>query len=146
MTRITTLDFPTFHRSTIGFDKMFNELNRSFANSQSNGYPPYNIVQHNDNEFTISLAVAGFDMDDLSITKDKNTLSIEGKSPKADDAEEEVNFLHKGVAARSFKREFTLADYVEVKSAELKLGMLHLQLQRQVPEELQPKKIVIQQA
>ena len=82
----------------------------------------------------------------LSITKDKNTLSIEGKSPKADDTEEEVNFLHRGVAARSFKREFTLADYVEVKSAELKLGMLHLQLQRQVPEELQPKKIVIKQS
>lgn len=144
MTRITNLDFPSFHRSTIGFDKMFEELNRSFANSQSNGYPPYNIVQHNDNEFSISLAVAGFSMEDITVTKDKNTLSIEGKSPKT--AEEEKNYLHKGVAARSFNREFTLADYVEVDKAELKLGMLNITLKREVPKELQPKKISIVQA
>lgn len=144
MTRITNLDFPSFHRSTIGFDKMFEELNRSFANSQSNGYPPYNIVQHNENEFSISLAVAGFSMEDITVTKDKNTLSIEGKSPKT--AEEEKNYLHKGVAARSFNREFTLADYVEVDKAELKLGMLNITLKREVPKELQPKKISIVQA
>lgn len=144
MTRITNLDFPSFHRSTIGFDKMFEELNRSFANSQSNGYPPYNIVQHNENEFSISLAVAGFSMEDITVTKDKNTLSIEGKSPKT--AEEEKNYLHRGVAARSFNREFTLADYVEVDKAELKLGMLNILLKREVPEELQPRKISIVQA
>lgn len=144
MTRITNLDFPSFHRSTIGFDKMFEELNRSFANSQSNGYPPYNIVQHNENEFSISLAVAGFSMEDITVTKDKNTLSIEGKSPKTTD--EEKNYLHRGVAARSFNREFTLADYVEVDKAELKLGMLNILLKREVPEELQPRKISIVQA
>lgn len=144
MTRITNLDFPSFHRSTIGFDKMFEELNRSFANSQSNGYPPYNIVQHNENEFSISLAVAGFSMEDITVTKDKNTLSIEGKSPKT--ADEEKNYLHRGVAARSFNREFTLADYVEVDKAELKLGMLNILLKREVPEELQPRKISIVQA
>ena len=144
MTRITNLDFPSFHRSTIGFDKMFEELNRSFANSQSNGYPPYNIVQHNENEFSNSLAVAGFSMEDITVTKDKNTLSIEGKSPKT--ADEEKNYLHRGVAARSFNREFTLADYVEVDKAELKLGMLNILLKREVPEELQPRKISIVQA
>ena len=144
MTRITNLDFPSFHRSTIGFDKMFEELNRSFANSQSNGYPPYNIVQHNENEFSISLAVAGFSMEDITVTKDKNTLCIEGKSPKT--ADEEKNYLHRGVAARSFNREFTLADYVEVDKAELKLGMLNILLKREVPEELQPRKISIVQA
>ena len=144
MTRITNLDFPSFHRSTIGFDKMFEELNRSFANSQSNGYPPYNIVQHNENEFSISLAVAGFSMEDITVTKDKNTLSIEGKSPKT--ADEEKNYLHRGVAARSFNREFTLADYVEVDKAELKLGMLNILVKRDVPEELQPRKISIVQA
>ena len=144
MTRITNLDFPSFHRSTIGFDKMFEELNRSFANSQSNGYPPYNIVQHNENEFSISLAVAGFSMEDITVTKDKNTLGIEGKSPKT--ADEEKNYLHRGVAARSFNREFTLADYVEVDKAELKLGMLNILLKREVPEELQPRKISIVQA
>ena len=144
MTRITSLDFPTFHRSTIGFDKVFEDLNRTFANSQSTGYPPYNIAQVDENKFQISLAVAGFSMEDLTITKDKNTLMIEGRSPKS--ADDDLTYLHKGVGARSFKREFTLADYVEVDLAELKLGMLHIHLQRNMPEELQPKKIVIQQA
>ena len=111
---------------------------------RSNGYPPYNIVQHNENEFSISLAVAGFSMEDITVTKDKNTLSIEGKSPKT--ADEEKNYLHRGVAARSFNREFTLADYVEVDKAELKLGMLNILLKREVPEELQPRKISIVQA
>lgn len=144
MTRITSLDFPTFQRSTIGFDKVFEDLNRTFANSQSSGYPPYNIVQIDDDKFKISLAVAGFAMEDLIITKDKNALVVEGKSPKSSD--EEFTYLHKGVGARSFRREFALADYVDVELAELKLGMLHIHLQRNMPEELQPKKISITQS
>jgi molecular chaperone IbpA len=141
MTRITTLDLPSFHRATIGFDRLFNELERNFANSQSQGYPPYNIAQFNDNEYMISVAVAGFSMDDLDIVKDKNVLRIEGASPKGDDA---VTYLHKGIGARNFRREFTLADHVEVEGATLELGMLNIHLKRHVPEELQPKKIAIQ--
>lgn len=140
MTRLTTLDLPSFHRATIGFDRMFNELERQFANSQSNGYPPYNIVQIDEDEYMISLAVAGFGMDNLDITKDKNILRIEGASPKGD---ENVNYLHKGIGGRSFRREFTLADHVEVVDANLSLGMLNVRLKREVPEELQPKKIEI---
>jgi molecular chaperone IbpA len=140
MTRLTTLDLPSFHRATIGFDRMFDELERTFANSQSNGYPPYNIAQINDDEYMISLAVAGFGMDNLDITKDKQTLRIEGTSPKGD---ENVNYLHKGIGGRSFRREFTLADHVEVQGANLELGMLNIHLKREVPEELQPKKISI---
>ena len=140
MTRLTTLDLPNFHRATIGFDRMFDELERTFANSQSNGYPPYNIAQINEDEYMISLAVAGFGMDNLEITKDGNILRVEGTSPKGD---ETVNYLHKGIGGRNFRREFSLADHVEVKSAGLELGMLNIHLVREVPEELQPKKIKI---
>ena len=141
MTRLTTLDLPHFHRATIGFDRLFDELERSFANSPNGGgYPPYNIAQINDDEYMISLAVAGFGMDNLDITKDKNVLRIEGTSPKGD---EDVNYLHKGIGGRNFRREFTLADHVEVQGATLELGMLNIHLKREVPEELQPKKIAI---
>ena len=140
MTRLTTLDLPSLHRATIGFDRLFDQMESRFANSQSQGYPPYNIVQINENEYMITLAVAGFGMDNLEITKDKNILTIEGTSPKGD---ENVNYLHKGIAGRNFRREFTLADHVEVEGASLELGMLNIHLKREVPEELQPKKIEI---
>ena len=141
MTRLTTLDLPTFHRATIGFDRLFDELERGFANSPNgNGYPPYNIAQVNDDEYVITLAVAGFSMDNLDIEKDKNVLKIEGTAPKGD---EDVNYLHKGIAGRNFRREFTLADHVEVVNATLDNGMLNVYLKREVPEELQPKKIEI---
>jgi len=121
---------------------MFNEMDRMFENSANKGagYPPYNIAQINENEFMISLAVAGFGMDNLSIEKDGNVLQIEGKAPIGD---EKVNYLHKGIGGRNFRREFTLAEHVDVKNANLELGMLNIHLKREVPEELQPKKIKI---
>lgn len=140
MTRITTLDLPQFHRATIGFDRLFNEIERQFTNSTSQGYPPYNIAQIDEDEYMISLAVAGFGMDNLDITQERNILRIEGSSPKGD---ENVNYLHKGIGGRNFRREFTLADHVEVAGATLELGMLNVHLKRVVPEELQPKKIAI---
>ena len=143
MTRLTTLNLPTFHRHMIGFDRMFDEMDRLFENSPTNGtggYPPYNIAKLNDDEFMVSLAVAGFSMDNLEITKDKDVLKIEGKAPKGDD---EVNYLHRGIAGRNFVREFTLAEHVDVKSAKLENGMLNIHLVRNVPEEMKPKKIEI---
>ena len=141
MTRLTTLDLPNFHRATIGFDRIFEQMERQFANSPNGqGYPPYNIAQINEDEFMISLAVAGFGMDNLSIEKDGDQLRVEGTAPKGDD---EVNYLHKGIGGRNFRREFTLADHVEVENAQLELGMLNIHLKRNIPEELQPKKIKI---
>lgn len=140
MTRLTTLDLPHFHRATVGFDRMFQEMDRMFENSKSNGYPPYNIVQINDDEYMISLAVAGFGMGNLEITLEKNILTIEGTSPKGS---ENVNYLHKGIGERNFRRQFTLADHIEVRQAGLELGMLNIHLKRNVPEEMQPKKIAI---
>jgi molecular chaperone IbpA len=141
MTRLTTLDLPSFHRATIGFDKLFNEIERQFANAPSTtNYPPYNLAEINENEWMISVAVAGFGMDNLDITLDKNTLVVEGNPPKGD---EEVKYLYKGIAGRSFRRSFTLADHIEVANASLDLGMLNIHLVRNVPEALQPKKISI---
>lgn len=141
MTRLTTLDLTPFTRNSIGFDRLFEQMDRHFANTSGNGYPPYNIVQINEDEYLITLAVAGFSMNDLEITKDGNILNIEGKIEKTED--ETVNYLHKGIAGRSFCRQFTLADYVEVERATLELGMLHVHLKRYIPEEKQPKKIAI---
>ena len=141
MTRLTTLDLPQFHRATVGFDRLFTEMERQFANSPNgNGYPPYNIAQINEDEYMISLAVAGFSMDNLSITTDGDQLKIEGTAPKGD---EEVNYLHKGIGGRNFRREFTLADHVKVANANLELGMLNVHLVREVPEALKPKTIKI---
>ena len=141
MTRIDTINLPHFHKATIGFDRLFNELNRGFENSPNgNGYPPYNIAQINEDEYMISVAVAGFGMDNLDVTKDGNQLQIVGTAPKGDD---EVNYLHKGIGGRNFRREFTLADHVNVSGASLELGMLNVHLTREVPEALKPKKIEI---
>ena len=96
MTRITTLDFPTFHRSTIGFDKMFNELNRSFANSQSNGYPPYNIVRESDEKWRIELALAGWKKEDIEVSTQQNVLCVKSRAQESKpDAEE---YAHKGLS------------------------------------------------
>jgi molecular chaperone IbpA len=137
---MTTLELPALQGATVGFDRLFNELDRQFANSKSGGYPPYNLVEINENEWMISLAVAGFGMDNLDVTKDGNLLRVEGTSPKSS---EDVNYIYKGIAERNFRREFTLADHVEVENAELDLGMLNIHLKREVPEELLPKSIPI---
>jgi len=129
MTRLTTLDLPQFHRATIGFNS-----------PNGNGYPPYNIAQVNEDEYMISLAVAGFGMDNLEITKDGDQLQIVGTAPKGN---ETVNYLHKGIGGRNFRREFTLADHVNVAGATLELGMLNVHLVREVPEALKPKTIEI---
>lgn len=139
MTRLQTLDIPALHRATIGFDRIFREMDRTFENTKSSGYPPYNIVQINDNEYMISIAVAGFGMDNLDITLEKNILTVEGAQLESED----INYLHKGIGSRNFRRQFTLADYIEVEHATLDLGMLNIHLVHHVPEAFQPKKIKI---
>lgn len=143
MTRFdTTFNLPSLHKSSIGLDRMFEEISRQFENSPSTGYPPYNIIQHGDDEYEIAIAVAGFTMDQLSIVQENNLLRIEGI--RSHDDEDAVVYLHKGIAGRTFKREFRLAEHVEVKEAKLDVGMLHIQLVRVIPEALQPKRIAIQ--
>jgi molecular chaperone IbpA len=140
MTRLQTLDLPSFARTAVGFERLFDEIERSFVNGQTNNYPPYNVVEITEDEWMISVAVAGFGMDNLDITLDKNLLTVEGTPPKGGEG---VKYLHKGIGGRSFRRSFTLADHIEVADATLELGVLNIHLKRNVPEELQPKKIVI---
>jgi molecular chaperone IbpA len=146
MTKTLTLrsfDIPTLTKFGIGFDNMFDELMRVSAQQSSTNYPPYNIVQINDDEYTISLAVAGFGLDNLSVTKDKNFLIIEGKEYQSDREKIVPNYLHKGISNRDFRREFQLADHVEISNAHLELGILSVHLRREVPEDAKPKTIAI---
>jgi len=144
---LRTFDIPAIHKFGIGFDNLFDEFMRVSAQQGNNNYPPYDIVQINDDEYMISLAVAGFAHDNLSITKDNKFLIIEGKHSREnmDSAYEEsaTKYLHKGISERSFRREFQLADHVEISNAHLELGILNVHLKREVPEEAKPKTIAI---
>ena len=146
MTKTLTLrsfDIPAIHKFGIGFDNMFDELMRVSAQQGNTNYPPYNIVQVNEDEYVISVAVAGFAHEDLSVTKDKKVLIIEGKHAADTDETEQVNYLHKGISERNFRREFQLADHVEISNAHLELGILNVRLKREVPEDAKPKTIAI---
>lgn len=140
---LRTLDIPAIHRFGIGFDNMFDELMRVSAQQSNTNYPPYNIVQVNEDEYVISVAVAGFALEDLSVTKDKKVLIIEGRHTADTEDTQEANYLHKGISERNFRREFQLADHVEISNANLELGILNIRLKREVPEDAKPKTIAI---
>jgi molecular chaperone IbpA len=145
MTNTLTLrsfDIPSIHKFGVGFDSLFNELARVHNSQSNNNYPPYNVVKHTDDKFAIEVAIAGFREGDISITVDKNILTIAGEQAQdLDDITKE--YLHHGISSRNFARTFTLADHVEVVSAAVANGILTVILERKVPEELQPKKIAI---
>ena len=144
MTNTLTLrsfDIPSIHKFAVGFDNVFDEILRLSHQQKDTNYPPYNIVKHSDNKFVIELAVAGFKDGDITVTVDKNTLLIEGA--QAVDLDANIEYLHRGISARSFTRTFTLADHVEVVDATVNNGIMGITLERKVPEELQPKKIAI---
>lgn len=148
MTKTLTLrsfDIPAIHKFGIGFDNLFDDLMRVNAQQSNTNYPPYDIVQVNNDEYMIAVAVAGFGADDLTVTKEKKTLIIEGKHSRetVDDEDTSAKYLHKGISERSFRREFQLADYVEISNAHLELGILSIHLKREVPEEAKPKTIAI---
>jgi len=142
---LRALDIPALTKFGIGFDHMFDELHRIHSQQSSTNYPPYNVVQINEDEYMISLAVAGFGLDNLTVTKDKNLLVIEGKQHESKD-NVEPNYLHHGISARDFRREFKLADHVEIENAHLELGILNVHLVRDIPEAQKPKTIAISYA
>ncbi|HZT26937.1 MAG TPA: Hsp20 family protein [Pseudolabrys sp.] len=134
-----TFDLAPLYRSTIGFDRLFSMLD-GFESSP--GYPPYNIERTGENDYRITVAVAGFGENELSIETKENTLIIKGeKQTKEDEKSGEV--LYQGIAARAFERVFQLADHVQVKSAALENGLLHVDLVREVPEAMKPRRIPI---
>ena len=140
MTRYTTLDLPTFTRATVGFDRIFDEMDRVFQNSKTNSYPPYNIVKADENTYLIEIAAAGFNENEFDIEMHRGVLTVRANIIARD---VDTNYIHKGIATRSFERKFTLADTVKVESVVLQQGMLTIHLVNIVPEEMQPKKIAI---
>ncbi len=133
-----TFDFSPYRRSTVGFDRLFNLLETGMGDDD--GYPPFNIVREGDDRYRITLAAAGFRPDDIEIVAQQNLLVVTGR--KADD-KDEGQYLHRGIAVRSFERRFQLADFIEVGAARFEDGLLSIGLQRVVPEALKPRKIAI---
>jgi len=137
-----TFDLAPLYRSTVGFDRLFSMLDQVSGFDSGSTYPPYNIERTGENAYRITLAVAGFAENDLSIEAKQNTLTIKGeKQTKADEKKGEV--LYQGIAARAFERVFQLAEHVEVRGAALENGLLHVDLVRQVPEAMKPRRIAI---
>jgi molecular chaperone IbpA len=137
------IDFAPLTRSTVGFDRLFSILEGAQRQAQADaGYPPYNIERVSEDGYRITIAVAGFSENELTMVQQENLLVVTGKQK----AEEGVHFLHRGIAARAFERRFNLADYVRVASAGLENGLLVIELVREVPESVKPRTIQIQRS
>jgi molecular chaperone IbpA len=138
---MTSFDFTPLYRTSVGFDRLASLMSSANRQDQGNSYPPYNIRTMGENHYQITMAIAGFAEDDLDITTEHNRLVITGK--RAEETEEKGEYLHRGIATRSFERRFNLADHVKVVAASLENGLLHIELEREIPEEMKPRKITI---
>ncbi|MGE0178655.1 MAG: Hsp20 family protein [Sphingomonas sp.] len=134
------LDFTPYRRSTVGFDRLFDFLEGAGRPGEDN-YPPFDIEKLSDDSYRITLAVAGFRRDEIDIVAQQNMLTITGR--KAENRNRDGNFLHVGIATRAFERRFELADFVQVTSADLGDGLLTIELVREIPEAMKPRKIDI---
>ncbi len=134
------LDFGNFRRSTVGFDRLFDMLEAAPGNSGGGeNYPPFDLIRVDDNHFQIEIAVAGFKADDLEITAQQSVLIIRGERSESSG----LDYIHRGIANRSFERRFALADHMQVRGADLKDGLLSLDLVREIPEAMKPRRIDI---
>lgn len=138
---MSRLDFTPYRRTTVGFDRLFDLLEGQVRNNTGDNYPPFNIERRGNDNFRITLAVAGFRPQDLDITAQQNLLVIQGR--KRDEEDRQGEMLHLGIASRGFERRFELADYVRVEGADLADGLLVIDLVREVPEAMKPKKIAV---
>jgi molecular chaperone IbpA len=136
-----TFDLAPLYRSTVGFDRLFSLLDQG-AEGGVPGYPPYNIERTGENDYRVTVAVAGFSEPELSVVAKENTLTIRGDKNAKDEAKP-GSVIYQGIAARAFERVFQLADFVQVKGAELKNGLLHVDLVREIPEAKKPRSIPI---
>lgn len=136
-----TIDFSPLYRSAIGFDHLASLLDATARAEQKRpSYPPYNIEAMDENNYRITMAVAGFDQHELNIEQEKNTLTITGKKPETTD---ETRYLHRGIATRNFEQQFQLAEHILVRGASVSNGLLTIELEREIPEELKPRTIQI---
>ena len=136
---MTTIDTSSLWRSTVGFDRLFDLLDDTTRWAGEDNYPPYNIERTGEDQYQISIALAGFTPDEVNITAEQNVLTIEGR--KAEKGEHQ--YLYQGISARPFRRLFNLADYVQVKGATFDSGLLKIDLVREVPEAMKPRRILI---
>jgi molecular chaperone IbpA len=135
-----TFDFTPLWRSTVGFDRLFNLLDESTRwTAEEHNYPPYNIERGGEDHYWISLALAGFKPEEVTITAEQNVLTVEGHKGEKEDHK----YLYQGISARPFRRVFNLADYVEVKNATFEGGLLKIELVREVPEAMKPRRIAV---
>ena len=135
----TNFDFTPFRRSTVGFDRLFDMLESGNASQPTDNYPPFDLERVSDDEYRITLAVAGFGPDEIDIVAQQNLLVVSGR--KREDNERQ--YIHRGIATRAFERRFGLADYVQVRNADLRDGILSVELVREIPEAMKPKKIAV---
>lgn len=133
-------DFSPLYRSTVGFDRLFTMLDSLGQPETAQSYPPYNIERTGESAYRITMAVAGFDQNEIEIEAHRNQLTIKG-TKTVDESESDKEFLYRGIASRAFERRFHLADHVEIAGASLQNGLLHIDLKREIPEELKPRKI-----
>lgn len=141
MTQLQRFDTTALNRALVGFDRIFDDMERRFANSVQTNYPPYNIARLQENLYEIEIAVTGFAKDEISVTVEADKLIIVGENKETTDIT--VEYLHRGLALRDFERTFTLADHMTIRSAEIKNGVLTIRIEREVPEEMKPRVIDI---
>jgi len=137
----SAFDFAPFRRSTVGFDRLFDMLENSNA-GQAENYPPFDLIKLGDNDFRIELAVAGFKPGEIDITAQQNVLIVSGRKGE-ETSDQDNNYIYRGIATRSFERRFALADHIQVRSADMKDGLLSIELVREIPEAMKPRKISI---
>lgn len=136
------IDFSPLYRSTVGFDRLFSMLDGVGQPEQAQTYPPYNIERTGENTYRITMAVAGFDEKELSIEAHAHVLTVKGEKSE-EETSDKSEYLYRGIAKRAFERRFQLADHMEVRAASLKNGLLHIDLLRNIPETLKPRRIAI---
>ncbi|HET9145251.1 MAG TPA: Hsp20 family protein [Sphingomicrobium sp.] len=138
----SAFDFAPFRRSTVGFDRLFDMLENSNLSQAQENYPPFDLIKKGENDYCIELAVAGFKPDEIDITAQQNVLIVSGR--KSDETGEKgSDYIYRGIANRSFERRFALADHIQVRGADLKDGLLSIDLVREIPEAMKPRKIDI---
>jgi molecular chaperone IbpA len=142
MTKITSFDLTPFYRNTVGMDRLFDRIVNQIDSAASSNYPPYDIVKVRDDHYEIRIAAAGFRQGEIQVEFHEGRLTVHG-AHQQDQASEEVEYLYHGISNREWTRTFALADYVEVKSAQITDGVLRIKLERVVPDALKPRKIEI---
>jgi molecular chaperone IbpA len=138
----SAFDFAPFRRSTVGFDRLFDMLENSTTGGNGENYPPFDLIKSGDNQYRIELAVAGFKPEEIDITAQQNVLIVTGRKNE-ESQEKGSDYIYRGIANRSFERRFALADHIQVRSADMKDGLLAIELLREIPEAMKPKKISI---